>query len=122
MNDIVLKLEEHSVVWKKNTICKKMVYADELTIFPEERKVAVNGNDIFFTYHEFDLLCFLASHQHQAFTKEQIYEAVWDDIPISVNAKVMCMISNIRHKLRAYSKSEYIHTIWGVGYKFEPKT
>lgn len=120
MNDLLSKLEEHSAVWEKNVICKKMINADELTIFPKERKVAVNGNDVCFTCHEFDLLCFLASHRRQVFTKEQIYKAVWDDIPISVDAKVICMISNVRHKLKAYSEKDYIYTVWGVGYKFDP--
>ena len=80
------------------------------------------GNKIHLTAKEFDLLHFLSSHQGQVFTKEQIYEAVWDDIPVNVDAKVECMVYSIRKKLRKYTDREYIQTVWGVGYKFDPGT
>lgn len=75
-----------------------------------------------FTHHEFDMMLFLARHPGQVFTREQLYEAVWDDIPISVYAKVECMIYGIRKKLRAYTDRQYIQTVWGVGYTFNPGT
>ena len=73
-------------------------------------------------HHEFDMMLFLARHPGQVFTREQLYEAVWDDIPISVYAKVECMIYSIRKKLRAYTDRQYIQTVWGVGYTFNPGT
>lgn len=80
----------------------------------------VEGEEVSFTLHEFDLLLFLSSHPQQVFTKKQLYEAVWEDLPIHVDAKVECIISSIRKKLREYAAKEYIKTIWGVGYKFDP--
>ena len=71
---------------------------------------------------EFDVLLFLAQYPRQVFTRKQIYEAVWDDIPVSVDAKVECMIYSIRKKLGKYTDREYIQTFWGVGYKFDPRT
>jgi len=82
----------------------------------------VEGNEIYLTHHEFDMMLFLARHPGQVFTREQLYEAVWDDIPISVYAKVECMIYGIRKKLRAYTDRQYIQTVWGVGYTFNPGT
>ena len=82
----------------------------------------MEGNEIYLTHHEFDMMLFLARHPGQVFTREQLYEAVWDDIPISVYAKVECMIYGIRKKLRAYTDRQYIQTVWGVGYTFDPGT
>lgn len=48
----------------------------------------MEGKEIYLTHHEFDMMLFLARHPGQVFTREQLYEAVWDDIPISVYAKV----------------------------------
>ena len=73
-------------------------------------------------HHEFDMMLFLARHPGQVFTREQLYEAVWDDIPVSVDAKVECMVYSIRKILRAYTDRQYIQTVWGVGYKFDPRT
>ena len=60
----------------------------------------MEGNEIYLTHHEFDMMLFLARHPGQVFTREQLYEAVWDDIPVSVDAKVECMIYSIRKKLQ----------------------
>lgn len=96
-------------------------YAD-LRIFLPQRKVLLSENEICLTAKEFDVLSYLVKHPGWVFTKEQIYEAVWDDIPVSIDAKVECMIYSIRKKLRLYTDREYIHTVWGVGYKFDPGT
>ena len=82
----------------------------------------MEGKEIYLTHHEFDMMLFLARHPGQVFTREQLYEAVWDDIPVSVYAKVMCMISSIRQKLKSCTDKEYIQTVWGVGNKFDPGT
>ncbi len=89
-----------------------------LSIFSEQRRILVEGTEIYLTHYEFDMMLFLARHPGQVFTKEQLYEAVWEDIPVSVDAKVECMIYTIRKKLRRYTDREYIRTVWGVGYKF----
>ena len=89
-----------------------------LEISINELQVKCEGNQVVFNYKEFRLICYLAQHPRQVFTKEQIYEAVWDDIPVNVDAKVECMIYSIRKKLRKYTDREYIQTVWGVGYKF----
>ena len=93
-----------------------------IEIFPKERKVKIEGAEVKFSRFEFDVLLFLAKHPRQVFTRKQIYEAVWDDIPVSVDAKVECMIYSIRKKLRTYTDKKYIRTVWGVGYKFDPET
>jgi len=93
-----------------------------ISIFSDQHRILVEGNEIYLTHHEFDMMLFLARHPGQVFTREQLYEAVWDDIPISVYAKVECMIYGIRKKLRAYTDRQYIQTVWGVGYTFNPGT
>lgn len=93
-----------------------------LSILLDQRRILVEGKEIYLTHHEFDTLLFLTRHPEQVFSKRQIYEAVWDDIPISVDAKVECMVYSIRKKLRAYTDRQYIQTVWGVGYKFDPGT
>lgn len=99
----------------------QFIQADLRVLLPQ-RKVLLLEKEVYLTATEFDLLCYLAKHPGWVFTKEQIYEAVWGDIPVSVDAKVECMIYSIRKKLRKYTDRQYIHTVWGVGYKFDPGT
>ena len=100
----------------------EVIQCGALAIYVKARKVTREREEISLTPKEFDILCFLARNRGEVFTKEQIYEAVWDDIPVSVDAKVECMIYSIRKKLRKYTDREYIQTVWGVGYKFDPRT
>ena len=93
-----------------------------IEIFPKERKVKIEGKEVRLSRFEFDVLLFFVRHPGWVFTRKQIYEAVWDDIPVSVDAKVECMIYSIRKKLRTYTDRKYIRTVWGVGYKFDPGT
>ena len=71
------------------------------------------------TAKEFDVLFYLAYSCGQVFTKGQIYTEIWKEQPLDIDNAVMCLVSELRHKLSAYSKIKYIHTIRGVGYKFD---
>ena len=93
-----------------------------LSIHPYLHRVVRDGKEVSLSRLEFATLFFLANHPGWVFSRAQIYEAVWDDIPVSVDAKVECMIYSIRKKLRKYTDREYIQTVWGVGYKFDPRT
>ena len=68
--------------------------------------------------YEFHTLAYLASQPGRVYTKEQIYQAVWQEEPVDVSSAVFCVIGNIRQKLRKVTTKEYIQTVWGVGYKF----
>lgn len=70
--------------------------------------------------YEFQTLAYLASQSGRVFTKEQIYQAVWKEEPVDVSSAVFCVIANIRRKLKKVTTKEYIQTVWGVGYKFDP--
>ena len=68
--------------------------------------------------YEFQTISYLASQPGRVYTKEQIYQAVWQEEPVDVSSAVFCVIGNIRQKLRKVTTKEYIQTVWGVGYKF----
>lgn len=83
------------------------------------RNVYVNDNIIHLTAKEFDLLYFLASNQGKVFTKEQIYNHVWQDDYSFDDSNIMSFISKLRKKIKNYSLDlEYIQTIHGIGYRF----
>ena len=68
--------------------------------------------DINFSVKEFDVLYMLYSNPGMAFTKQQIYEAVWHE---KANGYFQ-----IRKKIKKYSSDKnYIKTVVGYGYKFE---
>ena len=84
------------------------------------RRVYVNGEEKSFTTKEFDLLAFLAQNPNHVFTKEELFNKIWDMESIGDIATVTVHIKKIREKIEYDSaKPQYIETIWGVGYRFK---
>ena len=82
-----------------------------------------NGENVYLTAKEFDLLYFLSSHKGQVFTKEQLYENVWGYDHIFDASNLSSFIRKLRLKIEPVpDKPRYIITVWGVDYKFsEPE-
>jgi len=85
-----------------------------------DRRVFVNEEERVFTTKEFDLLTFLAENPNRVFSKEELFQHIWDMESIGDIATVTVHIKKIREKIEVNtSKPQYIETIWGVGYRFK---
>lgn len=90
-----------------------------LEIYPKARKVLRDGSEVLLTPKEFDILLFLARNRGDVFTKEQIYQAVWEGDYLLDDSNIMAFIRKLRKKIEPNPDApEYILTIWGIGYKF----
>jgi two-component system alkaline phosphatase synthesis response regulator PhoP len=65
---------------------------------------------------EFELFALLASKPGRVFLRNEILEKVWGNDVIVGDRTIDVHVRKIRQKLNA----DYIHTVKGVGYKFEP--
>ncbi len=86
------------------------------------RRVSRDGAEISLTPKEFDILYFLARNRGEVFTKEQIYQAVWESDYLLDDSNIMAFIRKLRKKIEPNPDApQYILTIWGIGYKFSDK-
>lgn len=100
-----------------------VIKCGQLAIYPKSRKVTRDSKEIPLTPKEFDILYFLAKNRGEVFTKEQIYQAVWDSDYLLDDSNIMAFIRKLRKKIEPNPDApEYIITIWGIGYKFNDKT
>lgn len=98
----------------------RIIYKD-LTLDPLRQMAWMKGSAITLTTREFKLLYFLASHPSIVFTKELLYERVWQENSLYGSKSVNDMICSIRRKLKLSPKDiTYIKTIKGTGYCFAP--
>ena len=95
------------------------IHIGELTVDLSKRSVVMGNTEVMLTNREFEILYLLASSPGRVFSKEQIYDLVWEE-PYSGDYNiVMSHIRNIREKIEDNpSKPIYIQTVWGVGYRF----
>ena len=89
---------------------------------PARRVVTVEGVVVELTAKEFDLLCFLATHSPQVFSRGHILEHVWGSSPEWQDpATITVHVRRIRQKLEKDPQNpRWLKTVWGVGYRFEP--
>ena len=113
-------LERYRRLVSSNTQENDVVELRGLKIDKTARRVYLNGEEKAFTTKEFDLLTFLASHPNRVFTKEELFNKIWDMESLGDIATVTVHIKKIREKIELNTaKPQYIETIWGVGYRFK---
>lgn len=95
---------------------------DHFKISKETREVIYNGHVLTnLTPKEFDLLYYLISNPKQVFTREQLLDRVWGYQFYGDERTVDVHIKRLRNKIGT-KEQPFIHTIWGVGYKFDEST
>lgn len=92
----------------------------ELLVVPDSNTVMVNGTSITLTKKEFELLLFFMGNRNRLLTKESIAEHLWgDNIDLSDNFDfIYTHINNLRKKIVRAGGTDYLTTIYGMGYKF----
>ncbi len=108
---------------RDNTVtANDILHCGALTIDLRLRRVKREEMEIALTPKEFDILYFLARNRGEVFTKEQIYQAVWENDYLLDDSNIMAFIRKLRKKIEPNPDApEYILTIWGIGYKFNDK-
>lgn len=75
------------------------------------------GTSVELTAHEFGILSLLVKHPKKVFTKQEIFEAVWQQDYFVEDKTINVHISNIRGKLKKTGTDSFIQTVWGIGFK-----
>ena len=96
-----------------------LTYKD-IIMEPENYRVTVSGKELILTKREYLILELLMTNPEKVFTKNNIYESVWNEEFLGEENAVNVHISNIRQKLAKINEGEnYIKTVWGIGFKME---
>jgi len=99
---------------KSQTLVFKHISIDIL-----KRQVQLNDELLQLTAKEFDLLHYLAQSPEQVFSREQLLNKVWGYDHSGYEHTVNSHINRLRAKLeKDPAHPKMIHTVWGVGYKF----
>jgi DNA-binding response OmpR family regulator len=96
--------------------------AGELEIRPDRFQIYVAGESADLTRREFELLQLLAEHAGRVLERDDIYRRIWGYAMTHGDRSVDVFVRKVRSKLQRRSPGwEYIHTHFGVGYRFDPK-
>lgn len=93
---------------------------NEIKINPDSFEVTVNGEIIDLTRKEYDILLYFMVNRDRVITRESIAEHIWgDNSTFADNFDfIYSHIKNIRKKIEQKKGTNYLHNIYGIGYKF----
>ena len=91
------------------------IYYKNISMNTENYEVSVDGQSIYLTSREFDILKLFMENQGRVFTRDALLDSIWGYDYFGDTKIVNTHIKNIRKKLGV----DYIETIRGVGYKLE---
>ena len=97
----------------------KIVAAGEIEVRPDQFQAFANGASIDLTRREFELIALLSGAGGRVLEREEIYQRVWGYTMAHGDRSVDVFVRKLRAKLQQASPGfNYIHTHFGVGYRF----
>ena len=114
---VSVQLREHI---KGSSTTENIYQVKNIKINPDSFEVSGNGKTIRLGKKEFQILHTLLQNPKKIFTKEDLYETVWEAPYLSGDNTLNAQLSNLRKKLAQVDESsEYIETIWGLGVRLK---
>src|SRR5215217_7622441 len=96
--------------------------AAELEVRADQFQAFVRSTSVDLTRREFEVLQLLAQAKGKVLQREEIYQAVWGYAMAHGDRSVDVFVRKVRQKLEQASPDwNYIHTHFGVGYRFDPE-
>lgn len=100
-----------------------IIKIDDLTIDLEQRIVHIGDGFVELTSKEFDILVYMVRNPGKVFSKEEIFQEVWDQSDNGDVRTVQVHVSNLRDKInKYYGNTSLIKTKWGKGYCFDRRS
>ena len=98
-----------------------VIETGDLMLEPSQFRASVAGAPVRLRLKEFQLLLALASHPGELMTRQKIASDIWgyDFLPSSRTIDVH--IRRVRQAIEDPSQYVYVHTVHGMGYRFEPQ-
>ena len=101
---------------------KRPILTGELEIRADLFQAYVAATSADLTRREFELIQLLADSEGQVLQREEIYERVWGYAMVHGDRSVDVFVRKLRQKLERVSPGwRYIHTHFGIGYRFAPE-
>ncbi len=99
---------------EKTEVC----FQGELSIDYTAKTVQIHTDYLELTRSEYGIIEFLTMNPGMIFDKERIYERVCGYDAEGDSRVITELIRRIRKKIQQYTETEYIETIWGMGYRW----
>ena len=110
-------LRRSGLAAKAETMPEVLVYKN-INLYPNLRKVVVQGAELSLTAREYEILYLLIQNPEKVYSRESLYELVWQEGYYGTDHTVNVHISNLRKKIKEHDATEdYIQSVYGIGFR-----
>jgi two-component system response regulator BaeR len=114
----VLRRYEHALSSTEN-----LTKNTDLVLIEDAAQAKFADKTVELTIVEVNLLRLLLQHPRQIFSRDQIIDRIYDDRRVVSDRTVDSHIKKLRKKLQSLNaEHDYIHSVYGAGYRFHPVT
>lgn len=97
---------------------EKILTYKDLVLDLERYDAMIHNQSLQLSKREYEILKLLMENPRKVFTKNNLYESIWNSEFLGDDNTINVHISNIRSKIGKLQPSkQYIKTVWGIGYK-----
>jgi DNA-binding response OmpR family regulator len=102
----------------KQTFVSPLNYGG-FTLSPDAKEISFRDMKLDLTAKEYSILALLLSNPTKVFSKQNLYESIWEEAYAYDNDTINTHMSNLRKKLKDMGSPDPIETVWGMGYKLK---
>ena len=100
----------------------KIIEVEDLSLDTKNFTALVKGEPLGLRLKEFELLAALAARPGELKSREELAKEVWGHAGVGSSRTIDVHIRRVRAALAEKSDYEYVHTVRGLGYRFEPRS
>lgn len=118
-----LSMRISAIVRRKNALVSNVVTFEEIAVDTDNSEVTINSIPLSLTKTEYKFLLYFIINKNRVLTKNTLAEYLWgDNMELAEDFDFMyAHIKNLRRKLQQAGCGDYLHSIYGIGYKFSYK-
>ena len=113
----VLTARIEALLKRYSVASSDVIEAGGIVIDKSAHTVKIDGEDVELSFKEFELLTYFVENQGIALSREKILNNVWNYDYYGDARTIDTHVKKLRSKMKG--RQDYIHTVWGIGYKFE---
>lgn len=110
-----------SIIRRKQYLGSSRIEVNEISIDIDAKQAYINNDELTLTKKEYELLMYLISNKNRVLTKSSICEYIYGDYIDNLDSVdfIYSHIKNLRKKMIAAGCTDYLKTVYGVGYNFK---
>ncbi len=114
----ILVARVEAILRRANAVQEEAMEIGGIVLDKAAHSVKIDGQPIDLSVKEFELLEYFLTNKGVALSREKILNNVWNYDYFGDARTIDTHVKKLRSKMG--EKGDYIKTIWGMGYKFEP--